>query len=154
VQALDSLRDRLEVGEQPAQPALVDVGHAAGVRGLLDRVAGLLLGADEEDGAAATGELACEHLRVVQQPLGLLQVDYVDAVPLAEYEAAHLGVPAARLVAEMHPGLQQLLDADVGGQRELPCMWLDHLPAGRLADPGSLVARAGARPPFPAGSYC
>ncbi len=43
--------------------------------------------------------------------LGLEQVDDVDAAALAEDEAAHLGVPAARLVAEVHTGLQQLLDS-------------------------------------------
>jgi hypothetical protein len=32
----------------------------------------------------------------------------VDPAALAEYEAAHLGIPAACLVAEVHPGLQQL----------------------------------------------
>jgi hypothetical protein len=32
----------------------------------------------------------------------------VDPAALAEYEPAHLRVPAARLVAEVHSGLQQL----------------------------------------------
>ena len=73
----------------------------------------------------------------VQQPLGLLQVDDVDPAALAEDEAAHLGVPAARLVAEVDAGLQQLLDADLGGQRDAPlCVGRDKTPAGRLADPG------------------
>ena len=54
-------RDRVEVGQQPAQPALVDVGHLAAVGPLLDRVARLLLGADEEHRPAAAGELAGEH---------------------------------------------------------------------------------------------
>ena len=53
VQAADALVDRLEVREQPAQPALVDVRHAAAVGGFLDRVAGLLLGAHEQDRPAA-----------------------------------------------------------------------------------------------------
>ena len=69
------------------------------------------------------GQLAGELLRVVQQPLGLLQVDDVDAAALAEDEAAHLGVPAARLVAEVNPGLQQLLDAYLGGQELAPLSW-------------------------------
>ena len=37
-------------------------------------------------------------------------------------EAAHLGVPAARLVAEMNAGLQQLRDAYVG-HGLLPCLY-------------------------------
>ena len=44
--------------------------------------------------------------------LGLEQVDDVDAAALAVDEAAHLRVPAARLVAEVHTGLQQLPDPD------------------------------------------
>ena len=77
-------------------------------------VAGLLLGADEEHGAAAAGELAGEAAGVLQQRLGLQQVDDVDPVQLAEDEAAHVRVPAARLVAEVDSGLEQLFQA---------CLW-------------------------------
>ena len=133
VQPLDALGDGLEVGEQTTQPALVDVRHAAGLRGLLDRVAGLLLRAHEQHGAAASREVAGEFLGVVQQTVGLLQVDDVDAVALAEDEAAHLGVPAARLVAEVDPGLQQLSDTDLGGQKVLPCSAAVGLAAHRPA---------------------
>ena len=82
--------------------------------GFLDRVAGLLLGADEQDRAAAPGDVRGELLRLRQQPLGLLQVDDVDAAALAEDEAAHLRVPAACLVAEVDAGLQQLPYAYLG----------------------------------------
>ena len=114
VQAPDALVDGLEVRQQAAEPAVVDVGHAGGLGDVLDGVAGLLLGADEEHDAAALGELAGELLRLLEQPLRLQQVDDVDAAALAVDEAAHLGVPAARLVAEMDPGLQQLPDPDFG----------------------------------------
>ena len=53
-------------------------------------------------------------LRLLEQRLRLEQVDDVDAAALAVDEAAHLGVPAARLVAEVDAGLQQLLDPDLG----------------------------------------
>ena len=119
VQALDAQRDRLEVGQQAAEPAMVDVGHAGVLRDLLDGVARLLLGAHEQHGAAAVGDLGAELLRLLEQRLRLEQVDDVDAPALAVDEAAHLGVPAARLVSEMHSGLQQLPDADVG-HRESP----------------------------------
>jgi hypothetical protein len=72
VQAPDPLVDRLEVREEPAQPALVDVRHAAAVGGLLDRVAGLLLGAHEQDRPASSGQVARELLGVVEQALRLL----------------------------------------------------------------------------------
>ena len=56
VQAADALVDRLEVGQQAAEPAVVDVGHVGRLGDLLDGVAGLLLGADEQHRAAAVGE--------------------------------------------------------------------------------------------------
>jgi hypothetical protein len=97
-----------------AQPAVVHVGHAGVLRDVLDGVARLLLGAHEQHGAAAVGDLGAELLRLLEQRLRLEQVDDVDAPALTEDEAAHLGVPAARLVPEVHSGLQQLPDADVG----------------------------------------
>ena len=96
---------------------MVDEGHAGRLRRLLDGVAGLLLGPYEEDGAAAMGDLGHELLSLPQQALGLQEVDDVDPGALAPDEAAHLRVPAARLVTEMDSGLQQLSDADFSGHR-------------------------------------
>ena len=53
VQTPDPERDRLEVGQQTAEPTMVDVGHLGRIGRVLDRVASLLLGPDEQDGAAA-----------------------------------------------------------------------------------------------------
>ena len=111
VQAADAEVDRLEVGEQPAQPAVVDVRHAGGRGDVADDVLGLLLGADEQHHPAAVGEGAGELARLFQQDGGLEQIDDVDAAALAMDEAAHLGVPAARLVTEVNAGLQQFRDA-------------------------------------------
>ena len=58
----DALGDGLEVGEHAAQPALVDVRHAALLGVGLDRVLGLLLGADEQDRAAVGDEVADERV--------------------------------------------------------------------------------------------
>ncbi len=120
VQPPNPLVDRLEVRQQAAEPAVVDVRHVGGLGDLLDGVARLLLGADEQDGAAAVRDLADELLRLRQQRLRLEQIDDVDAAALAKNEAAHLGVPAARLVAEMDAGLQQLRDSNVS-HGLLPC---------------------------------
>src|SRR3954451_1907736 len=120
VQALDALVDRLEVGQQAAQPAMVDVRHAARLGDALDVVAGLLLGPDEQDGPAAGGEVVDELLGLAQQALGLQEVDDVDPAALAPDEAAHLRVPTARLVTEVDSGLQQLPDADVSGHGGAP----------------------------------
>ena len=56
----DALGDGLEVGEHAAEPALVDVRHAALLGVAADRVLGLLLGADEQHRAAVGGQVADE----------------------------------------------------------------------------------------------
>ncbi len=114
VQAADALVDRLEVGQQTTEPAVVDVGHARRLGDVLDGVTGLLLGADEQHGPAAVGELAGELAGLLEQRVGLEQVDDVDAGALIVDETAHLGVPAARLVTEVDAGLQQFRDAYFG----------------------------------------
>jgi hypothetical protein len=108
VQALDPLADRMEVREQASEPALVHVRHPSLFCHLLDRVLGLLLRANEQDDAAARREVVGELARTLEQHDRLLQIDDVDPVALAEDVAAHLWMPAPRLVAEVQPGLQQL----------------------------------------------
>src|SRR5262249_31430989 len=111
--------------QQAAEPAVVDVRLAGRLGDLLDPVAGLLLGADEQHRAAAVGDLGSEALGLLEQALRLEQIDDVDAGALAEDEAAHLRVPAARLLAEVDSGLQQLLDADFGHRGDTPFVRLD-----------------------------
>ena len=144
VQALDAQRDRLEVRQQAAEPAVVHVRLAGRLGELLDAVARLLLRADEQHGAAAAGEAVGEALRLRRAALGRDQVDDVDPAALAEDEAAHLGVPAARLVAEVHAGLQQLLDPDFGPRVVSLAVRVMRFPgeSGR-AEPGASVRRAG-----------
>ena len=113
VQAGDPRRDRVEVGQQAAEPALAHVRHLAALRPRLDGAARLLLGADEQHGAAAGGELAGEAAGFLQQLLGLDEVDDVDPVQLAEYVSAHVRVPAPRLVSEVDPSLEQLFEASL-----------------------------------------
>ena len=57
VQPLDAVGDRAPVREQAAEPAVVDVRHADAGRLGRDRVLRLLLRADEQDGAAALGDV-------------------------------------------------------------------------------------------------
>ena len=90
---------------------MVDVGHADALRLLLDRVLGLLLRADEEDGAVPLRKVVDERVRLLEEAERLLEVDDVDAAALGEDEALHLRVPAAGLVAEVNPGLQKLSHA-------------------------------------------
>jgi hypothetical protein len=108
VETLDSLGDRAPVRQQPAEPAVVHVRHAYPLGLGFDGVLGLLLRADEEHRPTAAGEIAGEVVCALERVERLAQVDDVDAAARSVQEAAHLGVPAARLVAEVHPGLQQL----------------------------------------------
>ena len=106
MQALDPGRHRVEVGQQPPEPALVDVGHVAALGPLLDRIAGLLLGADEENCPPFARHVGGKALRLGEQMLGLQQVDDVDPVALPEDVRAHARVPTPRLMAEVKTGLQ------------------------------------------------
>src|SRR5207247_323095 len=110
----DRFADRGEVGQRAAEPPLVDV-EAATASGLLQHgVLGLLLGADEQQAAAAGGQLAYEGVRLAELLQGLLQIDDVDPVALAEDVLLHLRIPSLRLVAEVHPGLEQFLHCQCG----------------------------------------
>src|SRR4029077_8879003 len=64
-----------------------------------------------EHGAAAGRQLTGETTGVLQQRLGLQKVNDVDPVEFAVDEAAHVRVPAARLVAEVDSGLEQFFQA-------------------------------------------
>ena len=110
----DALGDRLEVGEHAAEPALVDVRHAALLGIGLDRVLRLLLRADEQHRAAVGDEVTHERVCGLDPLQRLLEIDDVDAVALAVDEPLHLRVPAAGLMAEVHPGLEQLFHGDDG----------------------------------------
>ena len=70
----------------------------------------LRLGADEEDVLAAQDDVARELLRELELAEGLLQIDDVDPVALGEDEAAHLGIPAARLVSEVDAGGEECFE--------------------------------------------
>ena len=146
VQALDALADGLEVRQQATEPAVVDVRHAGRLGAVLDRVTGLLLRADEEDDAAAVGQCGGELLGILEQRLRLQEVDDVDAAALAVDEAAHLRVPASRLVAEVDAGLQELAELDLGHGAAPLCLRVvvDCARAVRLRTRSSAPGRAAA----------
>ena len=108
----DALLDGHEVREHAAQPALVDVRHSGTSRLLGDRLLGLLLRPDEQDGIAAGDGLTHEVKRDLETLRGLGKIDDVNPVALRKNERAHLGIPPARLVAEMDSGFQQLAHRD------------------------------------------
>src|SRR5207302_4994392 len=112
--------DRLEVGQHSAEPALVDVRHVALGGERRHGVLRLLLRPDEEDLPAVGDEVAHIRVRLLDALEGLVEIDDVDPVALAEDVALHLRVPAPGLVAEVNPGLQQLLHGHDGHAALLP----------------------------------
>src|SRR4029077_3245259 len=98
VEAVDPIGDRAPVGEQAAEPAMVDVRHADALRLLLHGVLRLLFRTDEQYGASSGREAPDELVGLLDQLSGLLEVDDVDPAALGEDEPAHLRVPAAGLV--------------------------------------------------------
>ena len=113
-QPLDRLRNRLEIGQHAAEPAVVDVILAAALGRLGDRLLRLPLGADEQHAAAAGDDLADRLQPLPQQRHALFEVDDVDAVADAEDVRRHLRVPAPRVMAEMHAGFEKLAHRILG----------------------------------------
>src|SRR6267142_3289812 len=108
-QPLDALLDRPVVGERSAEPAHVHERHADAVRFLGDRLLGLSLGADEQDRPPLARLLQYELEGLAELDEGLLEIDDVDAVALAEDVLAHLRVPPLGLVPDVDTRLQELL---------------------------------------------
>ena len=106
--AVQTLRHGLEVGEHTAQPPVVHIRHANTLSLFLDGFLGLLLGANIQNGAAVGDGFLDELESLINVGEGLLQVNDVDAVAFSEDEAAHLRVPTAGLMAEVHTRVQKL----------------------------------------------
>jgi len=104
--------DRLEVGHHAAEPAAIDVGHAAGLRSLANGVARGTLGAHEQDRAVVGSDLRQEIPRVVHQRHGLFQIEDMDLVAFAEDVGGHLRAPIPGLVTEMDARLEHLAHRD------------------------------------------
>ena len=100
--AAQTLGHGLEVGEQSAQPTLVDIGlaHTSGLFG--NRLLSLLFGADEQHGAAVGDGVLHELISLVNKGQRLLQVNDVNTAALGQDEALDFRVPAAGLVSEVN----------------------------------------------------
>jgi len=107
--AVDAFSNGAEVREHSAQPALVDVRHAAAGGLFHHRVLRLPLRADEEQVLARRREVGDEFRGFLELLERLLQVDDVDPIALAEDELLHLRVPALGLVTEVDASLEQFL---------------------------------------------
>ena len=111
---VDALLDGAVVREQAADPAVVDVRLADALGVLLDPSWHCFFVPTKSTDPPRSATLRAKTWAFSDQLDGLLQVDDVDAAALPEDEAAHLGVPAARLVAEVNAGLEQLAHGDCG----------------------------------------
>ncbi len=107
LQPLDGLLHGQHVGEQSAQPALVDVVLAA-ARGFFgDGFLRLALGADEQHRFALRGHFGHVTHGVLEQLQGLLEIDDVDPVTFAKDVFFHLWIPALGLVPEVNACFEQ-----------------------------------------------
>src|ERR1017187_6870102 len=121
LKALHRLLHGHPVGEQPAEPALVDVRHPRAIGLFGHGFLGLALGADEENRLAAGAQLSDELRRVLEQLERLLQVDDVDPIALAKNVFLHLWIPALGLMPEVNTRFEQLLHCDRG---HWPPLWI------------------------------
>src|SRR5690606_8341351 len=109
LETFDAGTHGLEVREQPTEPTLVDVRHAAALGFGRQHLLSPLLGAYEQDGASATGDVPQEVERLLALDQRLLQVDDEDAVAFSEDVTLHLRVAALGLVTEVHTRFEKLL---------------------------------------------
>ena len=112
-EASDLLSHGLEVGQHAAQPTL---GHPEGSgarRFGFDDASQLHFGAHEEDLLPLQRDLTYGFLRRLKTIQRLPEVDDMDPVTLRENERAHLGIPTAGLVSEVHTSLEHLIQSDL-----------------------------------------
>ncbi len=102
----DAGTNGLEVCHGAAQPALVDVQHAAAFSLALDHFLGLALGTHEQNLAALGYQINHLLIDIVNHAQGLLQVNDVDTVSLGEDVLLHGGVPASGLMPEVDARLK------------------------------------------------
>src|SRR5579872_2022434 len=112
LQPLDRLLHRHPIGEQAAQPALVNVKSAALGRLFGDRILRLTFGSHEQHNLAVGRQILHKLRRLLEHLQRLLQIDDVNSIALSENEFLHLGIPALRLMPEVNTRFEQLLHGD------------------------------------------
>ena len=109
LQTLQSSLDGLEVGHHTAQPTCVYIVSAGTGRFFLYGITSLLLGTDEQNALALSGQITNEHVSFLKLLYGLLQVDNVDAVSFGENVRSHFRVPSSCLVTKVYASFKKLL---------------------------------------------
>ena len=116
--------------------------HAATLSSVLHRFLSLLLGAHEEDLAGLRG-VAQEGVGLVGVDDGLLEVEDVHTVALAEDVRLHLRVPTMGLVTKVAASLEQGTDRNLGSHDNL--LWFAS--ARGQPSPATRVCATGTRAP-------
>ena len=101
LEALDGGFDRGIIRQRAAEPAFDDVKLPAFLRGFLDALLCLFLGADEKNFPALANGRGKKIARGFELRERLAQINDVDAVARVEDERLHLGIPTLRLMSEM-----------------------------------------------------
>jgi hypothetical protein len=104
---LDTPPDHGKVCQQASQPALVDIAAFTPAGRFPDDILRLLFRADKQDIFTRLGHTLEELKRFLENLDGLLQVDDIDAVSLAEDILLHFGIPPFGLVAKMNTRFQE-----------------------------------------------
>jgi hypothetical protein len=91
---------------------VIDERRTGAQRFLADDLARLALGADKQDAALVRCQLAHELHSFLVHGQGLLEIDDVDLVAMAEDKRGHLGIPVTGLVPEVNSGFEHLTHGD------------------------------------------
>ena len=102
LQTLESSLDGLEVGHHTAQPTCIYIVSAGTGCFFLYGIAGLLLGAYEQNALALCGQIPNEHVSFLKLLDCLLQIDDVDAISFGENVRCHFRVPSSCLVTKVY----------------------------------------------------
>ncbi len=123
-ETLDRSAYSAEVSQHTAQPAVIDKRHTTTPGFFTNRFAGSTLGADKHDFTFFGSDLAEVIHRVLAQGHGLLEIDDMDLVALAENKGSHFGVPETGLVTEMHARFQHFTHGDVRHKFLQMSLWI------------------------------
>ena len=119
-QSANRLADGLVVRQHAAEPALVDIGHAATLSMFLDNLAGTALGANEHHLVAPRRHATDVADRIVQCRQRLLKVDDMDIVAGTENVFAHFRIPVTGLMPEMDACFKQVAHSYTGHRYDSP----------------------------------
>ena len=91
----------------------MNVIHLAPVRFFVNRIAGLLLGADKKDRLAICNSIGNKIISIPEHADGFLKINNIDTVSCPEDILLHLGVPSLGLVTKMDSCFKEFLHCNI-----------------------------------------